>query len=279
MARARPLPFLALLVALAAVIIAPAVRAEVPPTARVATSTAAVPQPAVSVPVAPPGNARSSEGASTEFTASNVDQRDAWGRITNPQGTPTATVGKTPAGDGPGVVPPGSYAAEGGLTKSIGIDADTWSEHTASTSGTDMVPKAPLQETRPPGEAVTAIDEIRPAKPDPSDATPATIRRDAASEQNVRIVVGFKSGPVRTQSASTVHARQGAVVVSTIPQVSADVVTLADRAAAIAAVANYRVDPSVAFAEIDELRFALETPNDPRFGEQWGLAVVKAPDA
>jgi len=263
---------------LTAVMIAPAVRAEAPPTAPVSTPTAPVPQPAAPVPGASSGNVRPSE-ATPPFTGSQTDQRDAWGGTTNPQGTPIATPNKAPVGDGPRVVPPESSEIKVDSAKSISIDADTWSEHTASTSAIDTVPKPSVKETRPAGEPEGDIREIRPPSPEPTNANLSTVRRAAASDQNVRVVVGFKSVSVRTQSASTVHARQGAVVVSTIPQVSADVVTLADRAAANAAIASYRADPSVAFAEIDELRYASETPNDPRFGEQWGLAMVKAPDA
>ena len=101
----------------------------------------------------------------------------------------------------------------------------------------------------------------------------------ASSTLPARVIVGFRPGIVRASGVGGVHARAGASVVDVIPQLNADIVQFSDRATAQAKLTLYRAESAVAFAEIDELAYASEVPNDPRYADQWGYAKVFAPDA
>lgn len=86
-----------------------------------------------------------------------------------------------------------------------------------------------------------------------------------------RMLVKFKSGASATQIASYEHDH-GAVVLQTIPYL--DVAVLQTRGPFLKA-----DDPEVDYAEPDVLRRVALVPDAPRFGEQYGLQRIDAPEA
>jgi len=96
-----------------------------------------------------------------------------------------------------------------------------------------------------------------------------------------RVLVSFKRGTSAATKAA-VHQRLGAQLLRSIPQIDVDVVQVPE-GSELAAVAAYKSDPAVEDAglavlgQFDAIRPTV--PNDPRFGQQWYLQEIRAPQA
>jgi uncharacterized protein (TIGR03382 family) len=96
--------------------------------------------------------------------------------------------------------------------------------------------------------------------------------RDASGSEYVagQLIVRFKSGTSNSLSATT-HAKLGATVRHTYRSQPELQVVQVDAAAMQAALAAYRADPRVAYAQPNFVYHMSATPNDTRFNEMWGL--------
>ena len=91
---------------------------------------------------------------------------------------------------------------------------------------------------------------------------------------NDRIIVGY-AGEVRSASIDSLHAAVGATQVGAISQIGVDLVRVAPDQVD-AALALYRANPAVAYAEIDSIATGQLVPNDPNFSTyQYGLSITK----
>jgi len=92
-----------------------------------------------------------------------------------------------------------------------------------------------------------------------------------------RIVIQFKEG-INLASMAQLHARQNAVVEKEIRQLKVQVVRVPEPNLA-AAIAAYRADPRVEYAEPDYIAQVAYEPNDPSYsnGTQWGPQKIEAP--
>jgi thermitase len=114
-----------------------------------------------------------------------------------------------------------------------------------------------------------------------------SIRRTQIGGHDVvadRIIVGFRPGVSDAEKAAVhrqVAAAQGGV--SPIPlkrvNTNAQYVDVSGAPSLDAAIRAYRADPRVAYAEPDGILRIADTPNDPLFGEQYGMRAIKAPAA
>lgn len=105
----------------------------------------------------------------------------------------------------------------------------------------------------------------------------ATAHAEEPLAPSGRILVGFRSGTTPSDG-QTAHERAGGQPVSRVSKLRIDVVAV-DPGQVGAALATYREDPRVSFAEPDFLGGSAEVPNDPNFSKQWNLSKIKAPQA
>ncbi len=92
------------------------------------------------------------------------------------------------------------------------------------------------------------------------------------------LLVKFKPAASPTAQARA-HANVHARIVRKFPALRLHHVRIGKGMAEAAAMQRYRADPSVEYAEPNYLVRAVNTPNDPQFGQLWGLAKVGAPQA
>jgi thermitase len=91
-----------------------------------------------------------------------------------------------------------------------------------------------------------------------------------------QILVQFRPGTAASDVAS-VHSHNRGQVLQVLDRIGVQVVRV-PKGEELRAVARYRSNPNVAFAEVDGIVSALSfTPNDPMLPDQWGLARVEAP--
>ena len=96
-----------------------------------------------------------------------------------------------------------------------------------------------------------------------------------------RLLVKPRAGVMAWKIASD----QGAQAVGAINPLGVQIVSLpipqgADpHQATLEMLARYRADPRVEWAELDYIAQAAHDPNDPRFGQQWALDRIRAPQA
>jgi len=105
----------------------------------------------------------------------------------------------------------------------------------------------------------------------PDNPTPVS---DFSSQQ---ILVKFKSGTSLPEVAE-IHRQLGGQVKETIPGIGVQVVTVPKGQAKEKAKA-YSSNTKVAYAEPDFVAEALGSPDDPGFGNQWGMVKIQAPQA
>src|SRR4051794_20596958 len=103
-------------------------------------------------------------------------------------------------------------------------------------------------------------------------ATLALASTASAAYEPHTVIVKFAPGVSAAQQAA---ALGGAPVVQTIHGLGAEVVRVAGHPADAAAALNR--SPLVQYAEVNRVMQATATPNDPRFGEEYGLAKISAP--
>jgi thermitase len=105
----------------------------------------------------------------------------------------------------------------------------------------------------------------------PNDHAPVS---DFLPEQ---ILVKFKPD-VALPEAAQIHRQLGGQVKETIPGIGVQVVKV-PKGQEKAKAKAYSANPRVEYAEPDFVAQALGTPNDPGFGNQWGMVKVQAPEA
>jgi thermitase len=108
-------------------------------------------------------------------------------------------------------------------------------------------------------------------------ALPAELVAEGPGSSELQILVRFEPGTTLPQTA-TIHRQAGGRVKDTIPAIGVQVVTLPARTAA-ARLRNYATHPLVRYVEPDYIAEVVGTPNDPGFGNQWGLHKVEAATA
>ncbi len=93
------------------------------------------------------------------------------------------------------------------------------------------------------------------------------------------LLVGFK-GEVAPASISALHQKVGAQVVRQFSITPLAHVKLPSRLSMVQAAKLYAADPSVDYVEPNYIvRPVATTPNDPSFGDLWGMARIRAPEA
>ena len=92
-----------------------------------------------------------------------------------------------------------------------------------------------------------------------------------------QILVKFQPN-VSLPEAAEIHRQLGGQVKETIPGIGVQVVTVS-KGQAMAKAKAYSSDARVAYAEPDFVAEALDNPDDPQFGLQWGLTKIEAPQA
>lgn len=92
------------------------------------------------------------------------------------------------------------------------------------------------------------------------------------------ILVGFKPG-VGIESAKSIHAQYGTSLISVNKRIGCHRVRISESETIETMLNIYRLDPRVRYAELNYKCYATVVPNDPRYGEQWALPKIQAPDA
>lgn len=127
---------------------------------------------------------------------------------------------------------------------------------------------------------VVASTEIATAErlPPPLGARPSVTRTaDGREAVANRMIVAFKAGVSATEK-NAVHRSTGTAPVKQI-SASVEYVDTTGAPSLEAALASYRADPRVRYAEPDYIVHALDLPNDQYFGDQYGMTKVQAPGA
>jgi thermitase len=139
----------------------------------------------------------------------------------------------------------------------------------------------PTLHAAPPAPADGATAE-RTGAGAPS-SLPTTRTADGREAVAGRVIVGFQPGVTDAEKATV-----NRTVAGTASANAASVTRVGDTAQTVDAVgapsldgliASYRADPRVRYAEPDYVVHALDLPNDPLFGEQYGMAQIQAPAA
>ena len=94
------------------------------------------------------------------------------------------------------------------------------------------------------------------------------------ADRLTRISVGYVAGAAGSAAASA--AALGGRTLATLPQIDAEVVGVPPQQAG-ATIAALRVAPGIRYAELDGRAFALATPNDPFWPDEWSEARTHAP--
>jgi thermitase len=102
---------------------------------------------------------------------------------------------------------------------------------------------------------------------------PASVS-DFSSQQ---ILVKFKPGTSLPEVAE-IHRQLGGQVKETIPGIGVQVVTV-PKGQVMAKVKAYSSNAKVAYAEPDFVAQTVGNPDDPGFGNQWGMVKIQAPEA
>lgn len=98
-----------------------------------------------------------------------------------------------------------------------------------------------------------------------------------------RLIVGFRDGegPADIQAVHEMARGRGVLAAQVVATVGpkAQLVDVSNARSLEAAARIYRADPRVLYAEPDTILRKLETPNDPSFSAQWGMARIQMPRA
>ena len=99
----------------------------------------------------------------------------------------------------------------------------------------------------------------------------------ASGFSSQQILVKFKPG-TNLPEVAQIHRELGGQVKETIPGIGVQVVTV-PKGQVVAKAKAYSSNPRVAYAEPNFMAEALDSPDDPWFGSQWGMVKVQAPQA
>lgn len=164
-----------------------------------------------------------------------------------------------------------AFSMIGGASLSAASPAPTATPSPVPPSGDTTVPREPAQTVQRGNQAI----QVQP------------IRRTQVDGHDVvadRIIVGFRPGVTDAEKAA-VHAQIGKAQGTPSPtplkrvNTNAQYVDVSGAPSLDAAIQAYRADPRVAYAEPDGILRIANTPNDPYFGFQYGMAQIKAPAA
>jgi len=156
--------------------------------------------------------------------------------------------------------------------------ADGDALHAATPTST---PSSPNQDTTVPFDPPQTI--LRGNQTIQVQSIRRTLTADGHEAVADRIIVAFRPGVTKGQE-NAVHqevAARGVVHPVPLKRVGprAYYMDISGAPSLEASIQAYRADPRVAYAEPDILLHTTETPNDPRFGEQYGMTKISAPAA
>ncbi|MBI4331356.1 MAG: peptidase S8 [Chloroflexi bacterium] len=103
---------------------------------------------------------------------------------------------------------------------------------------------------------------------------PAQSKGGHAAEE---ILVKFKTG-TSDQEKNETHRKHGGQVIEVIPQLGIQVIRV-DRDKEEEKKQSYKAERTVEFAELNYEVYAVGTPDDTYFGNQWGMTKIQAPEA
>ena len=111
---------------------------------------------------------------------------------------------------------------------------------------------------------------------EPTGAAPTKPRAKGEARASYvagEVLVKFKRS-ARAAERARLHERGGATVLSVIPELRVDRIKIHPSETLENALDRYRQNPLVEYAEANFLVHSQNTPNDPRFADQWGLHNV-----
>lgn len=108
---------------------------------------------------------------------------------------------------------------------------------------------------------------------------PALADKDGPEDEHdsKQILVKFKAGVDETEKEK-VHGKHGGKVSGVIPGIDVQIIEVGEGRSKEKK-DGYRKEANIEFAELDYVAYAIATPNDPSFGNQWGMTKIQAPDA
>jgi subtilisin family serine protease len=128
-------------------------------------------------------------------------------------------------------------------------------------------------------EAGNDHDPGRQGKPAPAtaggSARPAVAKKQHRDDE---LLVKFREGTPE-ETKKNLHRKHGAEKLKEFRSLRLHLVRLRKGMAVEEGVRLYRADPDVEYAEPNLLYEALVTPNDPQYGQLWGMARISAPAA
>jgi len=91
-----------------------------------------------------------------------------------------------------------------------------------------------------------------------------------------RVLVGFKQAPGQA-SVNRIAADHSLRLRGVIPRLFVHAFDISDGRSVAEVVDALSADPRIAFAEPDHIRYAMHTPNDPLFPQQWDMTLMGLP--
>ena len=145
----------------------------------------------------------------------------------------------------------------------------------------DLGPAADAGATAPRSDSrVTVVRGSQTISARPLKTVSTSAGRPAVAD---RLIVGFRDSVNAVQAADVHRTVASHTALTTLPLGAlvghAQLVEVTGGLSLDEAALQYRADPRVRYAEPDFVVRTSELPNDPRFGQQWGMARIQAPAA